>query len=383
MRTLYRNAHVISPGVDIVGGSVLVTDGRISQVTMPSMTLPSADAEIDCGGLMLLPGFIDVHAHGRSGVDFTDPDPSAIVTMTRDKRKDGVTSLLVTTLTLSFEELEVCCKNAAAVMNDPEADGARILGMHLEGPYINPTKAGAQNPNFLRNPDFLEVMALNAICPIRKVTFAPELPGAMDFAQRLRGAGIVPSVSHSEADYETMLEALRNGVRDFSHFCNTITPMHHLAFGAVGAGLEIDDFNLELIGDKFHIQPPMLRFIFKVKNIERLQLITDAMRASGLGDGPSVLGGLEVIVKDGIARVASTGAVAGSTLLYNQGLKNLYEVTGLPLKELVKVTSWNQARTLGFPDLGRIEPGYRADFVLMDKNFNVKETWIAKDCPAP
>ena len=172
------------------------------------------------------------------------------------------------------------------------------------------------------------------------------------------------------------MDAYRHGLRNLSHFCNQMTALHHRDIGLVGAGLMHNDVFIEFICDKLHICPDMIKLVFQIKGTEHIQLITDAMRASGLPDGPSDLGGLPVIVKNGEARLASNGALAGSTLQMATALKNITEVTGLPLKETVKCSSWNQARALNMPGLGKLAPGYAADIVLMDEAFQVKQVFV-------
>jgi N-acetylglucosamine-6-phosphate deacetylase len=171
-------------------------------------------------------------------------------------------------------------------------------------------------------------------------------------------------------------QAREAGLRRLTHFCNQMTKLHHREIGLVGAGLFYDDVSCEMICDKIHLAPDMIRLAFKVKPIDRILLISDAMEATGLEDGDYQIGGLAVVVKDGAARLKSTNALAGSTLKINIALKNIVEVTGLPLEQCVKTTSWNQARNLGLSNLGRLEPGYIADITVLDDDFNVKAVFI-------
>jgi N-acetylglucosamine-6-phosphate deacetylase len=192
--------------------------------------------------------------------------------------------------------------------------------------------------------------------------------------------GITPSAVHTNATHAEFKNAYLHGMRNLSDFCNQMTPLHHRDIGMVGAGLLHEDVFIEFICDKLHICPDMIRLTFAIKGCEGIQLITDAMRAAGLPDGKSSLGGLPVIVKNGEARLESNGALAGSTLQLNKALKNVYEVTALPLKDLIRCTSYNQAQALHLPLLGKIEHGYYADITILDADFNVKEVYVNGEC---
>ena len=254
--------------------------------------------------------------------------------------------------------------------------GAKIPGVHLEGPFINPKCLGAQNPAFVRKPDIEEVRKLNKICPVLKVSYAVEVEGGDTFAAELLAEGITPSCVHSQATYKEFLKAYDHGLRNLSHFCNQMTALHHRDIGLVGAGLRHSELFIEMICDKIHLCSDMIKLIFQLKDINHILLITDACQAAGMPDGEYEIGGLPLILKDGAARLASNGALAGSVLVMNKALKNVYEITGLPLSQLVRTTSWNQACALGLKDLGRIEPGYLADLVALDENFDVKNVWL-------
>ncbi len=372
---LIGNARIISPDFDLAGGAVLVADGMIRRLFAPGDELPAADVQVDLGGRMLMPGFIDIHTHGRSGFEFTDGDPAHLATMCADKLGEGVTSWLPTTLTLGRAELRraLSCARSHVASGAP---GARVPGVHLEGPYINSKCLGAQNPAFVREPDIDEVLELHAIFPVLKVSYAVEVPGGDRFAAELRSAGITPSCVHSQATYAQFLAGYRHGLRDLSHFCNQMTPLHHRDIGLVGAGLRHPEVYLEMICDRIHLSPEMIALIFQLKDIDHIQLITDACQAAGMPDGEYEIGGLPLILKDGAARLASNGALAGSVLVMNKALKNVHEITGLPLSALVRTTSWNQARALNLPGFGRIEPGYHADLTALDADFEVSDVWV-------
>ncbi len=373
MKTLIKNAHIISPDVDIVNGAILMDGKTIARVYLENEELPAIDNVFDAGGKMVVPGFIDVHFHGRSGHDFCDGSMEGIAAIGNDKIQDGVTSFLGTTLTVGEEQLSKALQTAAEYMKNPT--GAKIAGIHLEGPFINPKCLGAQNPEFIRKPDIEMVKRLNAIFPVKKVSYALEEEGALPFTQQLLAMGITPSCVHTAATYKDYLKASQYGFKNLSHFCNQMTPLHHRDIGMVGAGLLHDESFVELICDKLHICPEMIKLVFKVKGAGHVQLITDAMRAAGMPDGEYDLGGMNVIVKGDAARLEN-GALAGSTLLYFSGLKNVYEITGYPLKELIKSTSWAQAQALNLPGLGKIETGYSADILVLEDDFSPAAVFV-------
>lgn len=372
MKTLITNAHIISPGIDIVGGSVLIEGKRIIAVLTPGETA-EADKVIDAGGNMLMPGFIDIHSHGAGGCDTCDCKVESIRTIADCKMKEGVTTWLPTTLTLGTNTLADVCRCVKEYAESP--NGSKTPGVHLEGPYINPRQCGAQNPAFVREADYEEVSMLNDIYPVKLISMAPEMPGAVDFIAKASAAGITCSAGHSAAGYADFMKAKAAGLKHLTHFCNQMSPQHHREIGLVGAGMLDQDILIEVICDKIHLCADMLKLTFQNKDISQMIMVTDSLACSWMPDGPGQLGGLPIIVKGGVARLES-GNLAGSTLRYAKGLRNVQELTGKPLSELVKATSWNQARSLGLHDLGKIEPGYTADLVLLDGEYDVLKTII-------
>ena len=376
MSRLFKNCYLVTPDFEHENMSVLVENGKVKRIFAPEDVLVPADEITDCGNAVLMPGFVDVHCHGRSGFDFTDAKVEAVAQIAKDKLAEGVTTVLPTTLTLSEEQLSATLGSIAEYAASPEAAcGAKIPGVHLEGPYINQKLIGAQNPAYLRLPDIAEVARLNDIFPVCKVSYAPEIEGGAVFASELLAMGITPSAVHTNATYQEFLDAWNHGLRNLSHFCNQMTALHHRDIGVVGAGLLHDDVFIEFICDKLHICPDMIKLVFSLKSIDRIQLISDAMRASGMPDGEYDLGGMQTFVKNGAARLAN-GALAGSTLQICDALANVSEITGFALSQLVKVTSYNQAESLKLKGIGKIEPGYQADFVLLDDDFKVLETYV-------
>ena len=373
MYKMIKNCRLVSPGVDLPEASILIKDDRIVQVSPGEIAAPEGTEIIDGNMFTAVPGFIDVHCHGRNSFDFCDGSAEGARKIAENKLAEGVTTLLPTTLTLSEEELADSLRAIAAY---DQKSGCRIPGVHLEGPFINVKCAGAQNPAYVRLPDPAEVDRLAAIFPVSKITFAIEQASGIEFVSQMLNRKIVPSCTHSGASYTDFQSAHYAGLRNLSHFCNQMTPLHHRDIGLVGAGLLHEDVFAELICDKLHISPAMIKLVFKVKGPEHVILITDAMRASGMPDGEYSLGGLPVMVADGAARLKEGGALAGSTLQLATAFKNICEVTGLPEKELIKATSASAAAAMNWNDLGALMPGFLADIVLMDKDFTVCKTFV-------
>ena len=368
-KTIILNAHVISPGVDMEGASVVVENGRITKVTRAKVAAKvSANVTVvDVKGQYVMPGFIDVHTHGALTCDFCDADPKAIFEIAKAKLQEGVTTFLPTTLTVSHEELVVAAKNAKNYVNEG-SPYAKVPAIHLEGPFINVKCCGAQNPKFVRKPSVKELKDIAKVFPVKLISYAPETEGGAKFARDCIKAGIVPSCGHTGAKMKDLMPAYRSGLRHMTHFCNQMTPLHHREIGMVGAGFLIEDLNTEVICDKIHLCPDMLRLVFTRRNLAHVQIITDSLRCSHCRDGYEFsMGGLGVKLENGEARLVEGGNLAGSTLWMGNGLKNVHEVTGIPLKDLVRTTSWNQAVELGWGDeLGKIEKGYIADLVVIN-----------------
>lgn len=364
------HATLVSPGIEKTDAVVEIQDDTIVAIHDRAPASPAADWIYDAKGATVVPGFIDIHTHGAVGCDVTDiDDPGAIEKIAQAKLAEGCTQFCPTTLTLSEEHLAASLRHVAAYDNR----FSKVCGVHLEGPFLNCNCLGAQNPAYVRTPDIEEVKRLNAISRVTQVSYAVELENGVEFARQLGQEGIVASCGHSKATYAQFYAGYEKGLKHLTHFCNQMSPLHHRDIGMVGAGLLLPDVKIEVICDKVHVCPEMIDLIFQKIPLESILLITDSMRASHLPDGPSSIGGLDVIVKNGEARLASNGALAGSMLRMNQALKNVHEVTKLPLSEIIRTTSYNQAVELGLGDTyGRIEAGYMADLTVLDgKTFDV------------
>ena len=359
---IYKHAHLVSPGFEIEDGFLEVNNGLISALG-PMSDAPSGEGE-NLGGQMLVPGFIDLHAHGAGGADVCDASVEGLKVIADKKGLEGVTTWLPTTLTLPAERLEDIFR--AVAQWAPDAD-ISVPGIHLEGPFVNRGQAGAQNPEFVRLPDVDELKKLHAIFPISVISLAPELEGAINLIRAARDLDIVVSAAHSKATHAEIREGMAAGMTHLTHFGNAMTPLHHRELGMIGAGLLEDGLKLEVIADGIHSSDDFLRLLLKVVPLERLMLITDSMAAAWQGDGDCKLGGLDVTIADGSARLQD-GTLAGSTLKFMDGFRRIMELSDQPAHKLIAMTSLNQAKSLGLKDRGILEVGKRADICLLSED---------------
>ena len=356
------NAQVYTP-LEVVKSATLVIDkGRITRLR----TGRSARGE-DLKGHIVAPGFIDLHIHGSEGHDATSGEVESLLSLAHSLVRHGVTAFIPATVTASHETILQAAKATAEAIKAQggSLEGARILGLELEGPYINPERKGAQNPDFIRKPNWDEFSEYwNAACEkIRTITVAPELPGALEFIEKAVALGVVVSLGHTNASYEEAKAAIAAGATRATHLFNAMPPWHHRAPGVVTACLESPQVVVELICDLVHVAPPMLRLAWRLAGSFRTALITDAIAAGGLSDGTYTLGDLTVEVRGGVARLED-GTLAGSTLTMDQAVRNAVAV-GIPLQDALIMASYTPARACGEPSIGLIYPGSRADFVVL------------------
>jgi len=322
------------------------------------------------------PGFLDIHTHGYGGYDVTINNVAGLVEISKSLLKHGVTSFLPSTVTQSQEILLQVCDAVKNVVKK-EVKGAEILGLHLEGPHINTGKeAGAQNVNFARNPNIkeLEELTRKSDHNIKRITLAPELPGAVEYIKYAKEMGIVVSVGHTNATYKEAILGFDAGITICSHLFNGMRPFHHREPGIIGAYLTREDVYAELITDMVHLHPGTITAVVKLKGIERLILITDAISETGLPDGEYELGGLETVLKDGISRIKATGRLAGSTLTMDVAVKNMVTQIGLDLKDAIRMATLNPAEVMKLSNYGRLAPDFVADIVILDSKLNILTT---------
>ncbi len=384
MTTSLVNGRIIAPGGEIVSGKVLnIERGKIAGV---ADSVPEGSEVIDCGGCYIGPGFIDMHTHGAGGCDFMDGTVEAFLTAARMHAIHGTTLLYPTTLTstnaLLFESFKIY-KEAAAL----NVDGAQLGGMHLEGPYFSPKYAGAQDPRYLRNPRPEEYLAILDACPeIVRWSFAPELEGADEFAAELHRRGIVASIGHTDATFSDCDRAYRAGATLMTHFYSCMsTVSRRNAFryaGVIEYGYCQDGMKIEIIADGIHVPQDLLHLVLKIKGVERISLVTDSMRAAGMPEGPSILGGLSdgqrVIVEDGVAKLPDRTSFAGSVATSDRLVRTMIKIAGCSVADAVKMMTENPAKIMGvFDRKGSLSPGKDADITVFDEDVNVKRTIIA------
>ncbi|MDE7373346.1 MAG: N-acetylglucosamine-6-phosphate deacetylase [Clostridia bacterium] len=324
-------------------------------------------------GAIVLPGFIDEHVHGAGGSDAMDGSSEALSTIAATLAEEGTTGFLATTMTQSPENITAALSAVRDFHKHQGDKGARLLGAHLEGPFIAAAHKGAQPLEYVAKPSVSQFDKYNAACGnlIKIVTLAPEEEGAEELVTHLSGLGIVPSIGHTGAKFKDIERAIKCGAKHITHTYNAQSPLHHREIGTVGSALLLDELSCELICDTIHVSVPAMKLLVKCKNKDKLILITDAIRAKGLSDGVSELGGQTVYVKNGEARLAD-GTLAGSVLRMNRAVQNLVEKVGVSLTDAVDCASKNPAKSLGiFNETGSIAKGKRADFAVLSPAFDV------------
>jgi N-acetylglucosamine-6-phosphate deacetylase len=334
---------------------------------------PSA-AVVDAGGAWLTPGFVDIHVHGGGGASFDDGADS-IRTALDLHHRHGTTRFVVSLVTAPVDALAARLATVADLMSsDP-----RILGSHLEGPFLDAAHKGAHDPALLRpaGPADIEGLLAAADGSLRQITLAPELPGGMDAVRAFSDAGVAVAVGHTAADYRQTLDAFEAGASILTHAFNGMDGIHHRAPGPVAAATRTPGVTLEIINDGIHVHPEVVRMAFAAAP-GRMALITDAMAAAGSTDGEYILGSLAVTVQNGIARLTEGGSIAGSTLTLDDALRRAVLEVGVTVEDAVRALTETPATAVGRGhDLGRLAPGFAADAVLLDDDFTVLEVWTA------
>ena len=358
---------ILTPAGFVAGTLRIDDQGRIAAI---EGTPVGARQVRQDGAPLLLPGFVDLHVHGGAGRDVMEGG-DAVLQVARQHAQHGTTALLATTMTAPFEDLQPALQAVGAVCRDRTPGAARILGVHLEGPYINPAKLGAQ-PDFARPVSLAELRQLEALAPVRLITLAPEVPGNLDAIEALCAAGFRVQIGHTAGSYEDGQQALQRGARGFTHLFNAMTPLHHRLPGMVGAALAHARF-AEIIPDLLHVHPGAIRVA--LRSIPCLYCVTDSTAATGMPDGEYRLGRQAVTKCLGGVRLAD-GTLAGSTLTMDRALRNLVDVIGLELDDAARRVSTFPADFLDLPDRGRLAPGACADVVVLDRDLRVRQVFV-------
>ena len=357
----------------ILENSAIGFDGKICEI-IDANEVPEGAEIIDAKGGFVAPGLVDVHIHGYLGEDTSDGSAEGIRKMAYGIVKNGVTSWCPTTMTVSMDEINGALDVVRSLKEESKTwDGAEILGVNLEGPFINPKKKGAQAEAHIKAPDADFVIKNSDI--ISLATMAPEMEGGCEAIKKIKeNCNVRVSVGHTDATFEETLSGIDAGATHITHLFNAQTPLHHRNPGVVGAAL-LRDVYTELICDTFHVHKGLFELIAKIKG-DKLVLITDCTRAGGMPDGEYTLGGQKIIV-NGIECLLEDGTIAGSVLKLNNAVKNVYKNTEMPLWQIVAAASLNPSKAIGVDDRkGSIEVGKDADIIIADRDFNIIKTII-------
>jgi N-acetylglucosamine-6-phosphate deacetylase len=375
---LIRGGTVLTPLESIDDGAVFVRDGMIERVERRSALNERADVEIDAGGRIICPGFIDLQGNGGGGALLTDePNAGAIERMTRAHARFGTTAMLPTIVTAPEARLAEALR-AVRSATGQSMGGARVLGAHMEGPFINPVRKGAHDERFIQAPDTAMFARLLEAAggTLRIVTMAPELPGALDLFALARAAGTVVSIGHTDATYDEALRGVDAGASFATHVLNAMRPLAQRDPGVIGAVLESERVTAGVIPDAVHVHPSLLALVARAKGAARTALVTDAMPPVGAESPEFLLERRRITVRDG-ACYTDDGVLAGSALSMNEAVRRMHELAGLPLLDCVRMATLTPARVIGLEsELGVLKPGARADIVICDEHIAVDKVIV-------
>lgn len=371
-RFLITNARVFTPSGEWPRGWLLAEGGKIAGLGagQPPQFDGAGLEQIDARGGMLLPGLIDVHVHGAMGHEVMDGDPQGLRAMARFAARHGVTAFLPTTWTASVESIWAALRGVEAALGAVDG-GASILGAHLEGPFLNPARTGAQDSRLIRRATMQEALPYLESGLVRLITLAPEFEENRWLIEACAQRGVVASAGHTQANLEQMQDAVQRGLTHVTHCFNAMPGLGHREIGTVGAALALPELNCELIADNIHVHPLVQKMLVELKGAGRVILVTDALRGTGLPDGDYAIDTRTITIRDGAARLPD-GTLAGSTLTMERALQHLVQNAGRPLSELWPASSLTAARELGISQhKGSLEAGKDADLVQVDEHYGV------------
>ena len=371
---IIKDANIFTQDNRFVKGSVVVENGRFVNIAEQPEHTGEVMEVIEAKGLYMIPGLVDIHFHGCMGADMCDGTKEALDVITQYEASVGVTSVCPATMTIPKDELSAVMKNAGAYAYH---GGAHLVGINMEGPFISPAKKGAQAAENIMHCDYEYFSQLQDAAGglIKLVDIAPEEAGAMEFIDKVKGT-VVVSLAHTASDYDTAMEAIAHGASHATHLYNAMPPLNHRNPGVIGAVRDSDSCHVELICDGVHIHPSVIRATFAMFGAQRMILISDSMRATGLDDGEYTLGGQPVTVKGNLATLHD-GTIAGSATNLMDCMRFAVKHAGLPLETAVMCATANPAKEIGiFDAVGSIAVGKKADFVLLDQDLNLAGVYI-------
>ena len=371
---IIKDANIFTQDNRFVKGSVVVENGRFVSIAEQPEHTGEVMEVIEAKGLYMIPGLVDIHFHGCMGADMCDGTKEALDVITQYEASVGVTSVCPATMTIPKDELSAVMKNAGAYAYH---GGAHLVGINMEGPFISPAKKGAQAAENIMHCDYEYFNQLQDAAGglIKLVDIAPEEAGAMEFIDKVKGT-VVVSLAHTASDYDTAMEAIAHGASHATHLYNAMPPLNHRNPGVIGAVRDSDSCHVELICDGVHIHPSVIRATFAMFGAQRMILISDSMRATGLDDGEYTLGGQPVTVKGNLATLHD-GTFAGSATNLMDCMRFAVKHAGLLLETAVMCATANPAKEIGiFDEVGSIAVGKKADFVLLDQDLNLAGVYI-------
>jgi N-acetylglucosamine-6-phosphate deacetylase len=374
MRIGITGGKVVTPLDVFDRADVVIENGKIAAVG-PGVAQGDIAETIDAEGDTVAPGYVDVHVHGSAGHDTMDGTREAIEGMAKFFATRGVTSFCPTTLTVGAEEIMKSVRAVLECQQNP-IEGAQPLGVHLEGPYIDASKKGAQPEQHIRTATVGDYKDFFSLGNIKLITFAPEVEENKELIGFARSHGAAAVAGHSSATYDDMVEAVELGLNHATHTFNQMQGLHHRHPGTVGGVLLLDEIYAEFIADGVHLHPAICDMIVRLKGPDKAVMITDAISGAGMADGEYELGGQKIVISEGAVRLAD-GTLAGSCLTLDRAVRNIREFTGRPLKECIQMATLTPARSIGVADRkGSLEPGKDADIIILTPDLTVRTTMV-------